>query len=224
MSINWVMLSSDSRGFTPLPGEQHLYSSPPRTSLVLKSLASYPGNEPFSADSTSGTVHLTNRRVIYLPATPNDRLQSFACPILNLHDTHVEAPWFGANIWTALVQPVPGGGIPAHLPALELKMTFKDGGAFDLHSTFERIKERLLQAVDVAQMASGGEQGVDMGNVNLDELPAYEASPTSPLVSVGAPQRREEPVEPPSERPPGYEEVQRESVAEDLERRLRASG
>ena len=123
-------------------------------------------------------------------------------------------------------------------------MTFKDGGAFDFHSTFERIKERLQQAVDVAREnglydevadARGGGGGdplsrVNLDNVHLDELPAYEASPTSPSLNPSSrdaninlrnascsPQN----AEPPPSEPPGYEEVQRESVADELERRFR---
>lgn len=173
---------------------------------------------------------------MYLPAASSPGLQSFASPILNLHDTHVEAPWFGANIWTAIVQPVPGGNIPSDYPALELKMTFKDGGAFDFHSTYERIKERLQNALDLAresgQFSSGDGTGalssMNVDNVHLDELPAYEASPNSPLLGsserqVAQPRpRREQPNQDHSSEPPGYEEAQRESVVESLERTLRS--
>jgi hypothetical protein len=86
-----------------------------------------------------------------LPANPTPQLQSFSAPLLNLHDTHVSAPFFGPNVWTAALQPVAGGGIPANHAFVELKMVFKEGGAFDFHSQFERIKERLQQAVDNAR-------------------------------------------------------------------------
>ncbi|KAF2842077.1 hypothetical protein M501DRAFT_998313 [Patellaria atrata CBS 101060] len=258
---SWVML--EENGFVPLPGEQPIYTSPPRTSLSLHSLNKYPGKEPFSLQSSAGVIYLTNRRIVYLPASPTPQLKSFAAPILNLHDTHVTAPFFGPNVWTALVQPVAGGGIPPQHPALELKMTFKDGGAFDFHTAFERIKERLQQAVEIARESgyatgdgseSGGARGggalsgVNLDAVTLDDLPAYEASgaspqvhPSSPLGSptdgtaFGAPSTSL-PVaggsvphspqlnnfSPPAEPPPGYEEVQRGSIADELERRLRA--
>jgi hypothetical protein len=164
------------------------------------------------------------------------------------------------------VQPVPGGNIPPEHAALELKMTFKDGGAFDFHSIYERIKERLQQAVDVAResgqllgdgVENGGSAGggalsnVDLDLVHLDELPAYEDA-TSP---VGRATARAVPVErrqealinldddvpphpqnsrsaqvsprnevftPPAEPPPGYETVQQQGVADELERRLRS--
>jgi WW domain-binding protein 2 len=133
-------------------------------------------------------------------------------------------------------------------------MTFKDGGAFDFHSIFERIKERLQQAVDVAresgQLTGDGSEtggssgagalaGVNMDAVHLDELPAYEHNqptvPAGPLnegseprdsgvAMRGSPHTPPEDVfTPPAEPPPGYEETQLESVADELERRLRNS-
>ncbi|KAE9983986.1 hypothetical protein EG327_005262 [Venturia inaequalis] len=245
---------SETEGFTPLPGEQRLYQSPPRTALSLQTLNKFPGKQPYTLSSTGGCVHLTNRRIVYLPTTPSASLQSFAAPILNLHDTHVTAPFFGPNVWSAIVQPVPGGNIPPEHAALELKMTFKDGGAFDFHSTFERIKERLQQAVEVARESghltgdgteTGGGQGagplgaVDMNAVHLDELPAYEdatstrsvpvARQEAPLIDLAAPESttRTTPPEaqfsPPAEPPPGYEDVQSQSISDELERRLRGS-
>ena len=124
-------------------------------------------------------------------------------------------------------------------------MTFKDGGAFDFHSTYERVKERLQQVVDVAResgqlfddgFGSSGRRGddplsrVNLNNVHLDELPAYEANPTSPLLNSSNTDttsqsrnasRAEESTEPPPSEPPRYEEVQRESIADELERRMR---
>lgn len=192
---------------------------------------------------------------MYLPTTPSASFQSFAAPILNLHDTHVTAPFFGPNVWSAIVQPVPGGNIPPEHAALELKIVFKDGGAFDFHSTYERIKERLQQAVEVARESghmtgngaeTGGGQGagalgaVDMNTVHLDELPAYEDAATTrpvpvarqeaPLIDLAAnePTARTSPPQqqfsPPAEPPPGYEDVQSQSISDELERRLRESG
>lgn len=149
---------------------------------------------------------------------------------------------------------MPGGNIPPEHAALELKMTFKDGGAFDFHSTFERIKERLQQAVEVARESghltgdgaeTGGGHGagalgaVDMNAVHLDELPAYEdaastrpvpvARQEAPLIDLTAPEpstRTTAPqaqFSPPAEPPPGYEDVQSQSISDELERRLRGS-
>jgi hypothetical protein len=178
-------------------------------------------------------------------------------PILNVADSRVTAPWFGANKWEALIQPVSGGGIPPQHAELDMVMEFKEGGAFDFASIFERLKERLRQAVDVAREsgADSGEGGVNMNNVHLEDLPAYEESrqharvpdplPSPPLddrrpsvagtggAAVAAAQptspQRSSPMaspqaanfQPPSDPPPGYEEVQRDSVVEELERQAR---
>ena len=55
-------------------------------------------------------------------------------------------------------------------------MTFKDGGAFDFHSNFERVKETLSQAVEVARESgrAGQAPNIDLSTVNLEQLPAYE--------------------------------------------------
>jgi len=218
-------------------------------------LNKFPGKEPFALQSSAGTVFLTNRRIVYLPTNPSTALESFAAPILNLHDTHVTAPFFGPNVWTAVVQPVPGGNIPPQCSAVELKMTFKEGGAFDFHSTYERIKDRLQQAVEIAResgrLTGDGEDtsqghgagvlaGVNMDAVHLDELPTYDVANASgnavSLLDSPVPHFNAAPMQspgmtltqrtiqggdsPPSE-PPRYEDVQRGSVSDELERRLR---
>jgi hypothetical protein len=198
------------------------------------------------------TTHRANSilKIIYLPVSPTPTLQSFAVPILNVADSRVTAPWFGANRWEAMIQPVSGGGIPSQHAELDMVMEFKEGGAFDFASIFERLKERLRQAIDVARESGAdtedGGRGINMNNVHLDELPAYEESrqharvedplPSAPVErreSVAAPQptspvHRSSPMVspqatnfPPSEPPPGYEEAQRDSVVEELERQAR---
>lgn len=198
----------------------------------------------------SGILYLTNRRIIYIPDKPTDKFQSLAAPILNLHDSHVTAPFFGPNVWQALLQPVQGGGIP--IPSggvVEVKLTFKDGGAYDYHTQFERVKERTQQAVEVSRIEGDGSgssrgamNGVNVGNVNLDDLPAYQERSDGPLVSpvaanvpaqsprfegggAGASGRGgESAFSPPAEPPPGYEEVQMASLQDEMERRASKGG
>ena len=187
---------------------------------------------------------LTLVQLVYLPASPAPHLQSFSAPITSISDTHIAAPFFGPNVWTGVLKPTTGGGIPAQHAYIELKMTFKEGGAFDFHSTFERVKESLVQAQEVAR-----ETGRETNLANVGEqLPAYEevgegSSPRAraeepqlvaptPLrpgqstSSAGPPaptQRRaeegtsSEQFQAPNEPPPGYEEVQSRSVMDRLE-------
>ena len=257
---SWVMTTPGSEGFIKLPNEQILYTSPPRTSIQLSTPNTYPAANPYSAKSDSGVVYVTNQRacppllprkepllttsqIVYLPSTPTAELQSFSSPILNLQDTFVRAPFFGANYWTATVKPVAGGGIPSTHSAIELRLTFKEGGAFDYHTIFEQIKERSHQAYTVArENGRNGTTDAGLANVHLEQLPAYEAAP-------GAPREAEEPrilspvpvrpsavsptvtgtdavvpaVNPPApnEPPPGYEEAQVQAVGIDLDQRLR---
>ncbi|KAL4788127.1 hypothetical protein BJX76DRAFT_316441 [Aspergillus varians] len=225
MSINWVMID-ERKGFVHLPNEKLLYTSPPRTSFTLQPPPAYTGQDSLSLQSSAGQVYLTNQRVVYIPAQRSEEFGSFSAPLLNLHDSHVSSPFFGPNAWNAVVQPVPGGGIPPSLVAVHLKVTFKEGGAFDFHTQFERIKERLQQAVEISRENGRGAADINMSGVHLEELPAYSA-PQSDLTS-NASSNQAEPRQSPSEAsaepqepPPAYEEAQQQSVANELEARLR---
>ncbi|KAF2153518.1 hypothetical protein K461DRAFT_255800 [Myriangium duriaei CBS 260.36] len=198
MSINWVMLPPassssstsfppDRQPFTPLPSETTLYTSPPRTSFSIASLGKFPAQQPFSLSSSSGRLYLTTKRIIYLPATPTPTLQSFASPLLNLQDSHVSAPWIGPNVWSAIVRPVQGGHLE-QWAGLEVKITFRDGGAYDFQGKYERVRERLGQAVEAARArgvdVGGRQEGVEYGTgrgggvmgveVVMEDLPRYE--------------------------------------------------
>ena len=190
---------------------------------------------------------------MYLPEKPNVQLKSFSAPLLNLHDTHLTVPWFGPNAWQAYLQPVPGGNIPITQAAIELKLTFKEGGAPDFHSNLERIKERLQQVVSTAREnnLTGSRQdgfmgGANLENVHLDQLPSYQESGRDPVAPESA-DRAGAPVDPPiatsphiasgrrsqgrpaqnvqpqSDAPPGYEETQQQSIQAELDRRLSQS-
>ena len=109
-------------------------------------------------------------------------------------------PWFGSNSWQAVLQPVLGGNLPSSHTKIEVKLVFNEGGAADFHSNFERIKERLQQAVEAARDGGSGAvhgmgslAGVNMDAVHLDQLPTYEASgqdAIAPVLPESAPQGR----------------------------------
>jgi WW domain-binding protein 2 len=76
---------------------------------------------------------------------------------------------------------------------VEIRITFREGGAYDYHTVFEQIKERLHHAVSVAREEGRniGSTGVlnpaDLANVDLEQLPAYE-----PASAVGRSSHAEE--------------------------------
>ncbi|RFU27710.1 hypothetical protein B7463_g8612, partial [Scytalidium lignicola] len=246
-SQSWVMTSPTDTGFIKLPHERILYRSPQRTSLEVSSVNQYPGNEPFNIKSDAGVVYLTNQRIIYLPSAPTPELQSFSSPILNLQDSYVRAPIFSANYWAASCRPVAGGGIPPSHPLVNLKMTFREGGAFDFHTLFEQIKEKVQHAYSVAQELGTTRNNMNLADLDLENLPAYEPAPANgvnivpgsavPRTPHSAPvtPQNEEPPElngpaesssrdnftAPDEPPPGYEEAQIQAVGIDLDERLR---
>lgn len=242
----------ETQGFVRLPNEKLVYKSPSRTTLSLTTPRSYPAHQPIDLHSNDGTLYLTNQRVVYLPKTRTESLQSFSASLLNLHDTHIVVPWFGPNSWQALVEPVPGGNIPAGHVAIELKFTFKEGGAPDFQSRYDQIKERLQQVVSNARESnmnaagSGPANGVDLSNVHLDELPSYQASGHDRMAPPGgapsetssAPPQESRVMaaqgetnsqdanlgsEAPADAPPGYEETQQQSIQAELDRRLGGS-
>jgi hypothetical protein len=186
-------------------------------------------------------------KIVYLPSSPTPELQSFSSPILRLQDAFVRAPFFGANYWTASCKPVANGGISPNYPLVELRLTFREGGAFDFHTIFEQIKERLYQAYTVARETGQRGRDLDLANVHLEQLPAYEAAreveEEEPVILSPIPVRpgeardsgvagvrsvdAEESPKPqqhitPDEPPPGYEETQAQAVGAELEQRLTA--
>ncbi|KAL9090637.1 MAG: hypothetical protein Q9159_001884 [Coniocarpon cinnabarinum] len=167
--------------------------------------------------------------IVYLPEPAIPSFQSFAAPLLKVHDSRITTPYFGPNGWIALVQPVTGGGIPSQHPAVEAKLTFKDGGAYDFQTKFVRIKERLQQAADIAaesgQAGPAASQtgGANMHSVHLDQLPVYEERPSNVTsfesaeqISSSVASSTQTSAAAPDEPPPGYEEVQRGTVVEQL--------
>lgn len=139
---------------------------------------------------------------------------------------------------------MPPGGV------VEVKFTFKEGGAFDFHTHYERVRERLQQAVenlrmegDASSSSRTGMNGVDVSNVNLEDLPAYQEEGDGPLIppiAASALQARRSPPgrgrdsglgededdngqsrskpsnDTPSEPPPGYEEAQMDALESRL--------
>ena len=132
---------------------------------------------------------------------------------------------------------------------MSLKLTFKEGGAFDFSTTYERMKETLAQAVETARASGRAVNGAGGGvDADLEQLPAYEElggggggrapvqiqrpTPVGPngarrpappanngVVGLG-PAASSSAAATPDEPPPGYEEVLQGSVANNFEHRV----
>lgn len=153
-------------------------------------------------------------QVIYLPARPTENFKSFFTPVLNFFDTRVFSSWIGPWSWGGLVKPVSGGGIPAHIPRIEAKFIFKDGGHIDFQTKFERLKERLHHARELGLLPSQ----------NLEPPPPYDASApggSSSNVPLNTQAQQHPPPPAPDEPPPDYAEAQAQAVSMRLEERMR---
>jgi hypothetical protein len=172
-----------------------------------------------------------HHQVIYLPDRPTEQFKSFFAPVLNFEDTHVHSSWIGPWSWSGLVKPVTGGGIPAGLPRIDVKLTFKEGGHADWQSKFELLKERLAHARELER-----ETGQTL-IVTDEELPPYEpsgsANPSHSPPGGGVPHRTnpvvvdhtttpvQAPQPAPDEPPPAYDEAQSQAIGMRYEEQLR---
>lgn len=132
-------------------------------SLLLTWGGGYPANCGEFIVKT-GTLFLTNQRVIYLPTPPQAHFVSLSVPILHVKNGQIHQPWYGANYFQALVVPVAGGGIP--LPA-ELKLTFNHGGVFEFSTMLQGLTDRIIETGEIP--------------VTHEPLPAY----SPPTAQVG---------------------------------------
>ena len=164
---------------------------------------------------------LTGWQVIFLPARPSEGFKSFFTPVLNFADTHVQSSWIGPWSWGGTVRPVPGGGIPMHIPRVDVKFIFRDGGHSDFQTKFEWLKERLHHAQEL---------GLIPGQ-NLEPPPPYElntagpsssgASGNTPAGTQQQPQQQQPPQPAPDEPPPDYVEAQTQAISIRYEERMR---
>ncbi|OHE90388.1 WW-domain ligand protein [Colletotrichum orchidophilum] len=225
---SWVMITQTG-DINPLPHEHIRHRSNAKVSLELSvPKALQQGRTPFARKSDNGTAYITTQRVIYIPAKPTPEFKSFHAPILNCADSYVGSPFFGAWFWSATVVPVSGGGVPADIPRVEVKLSFKEGGHSEFRQRFEELKERL-EHVRRLQQETG--QAV---NIPDEPLPAYEATEGGGVApSTIAPQQQEEPAgrpassggqnanRRPDEPPPNYDEAQAQTLSMRLEDHVR---
>lgn len=235
------MLTRDGE-IVPIPGEKILHTSRPRVSLEITTPKELNIANPYTLKVDNGIAYITNERVrpsippppllvrkllrahrsplsqvIYLPIRPSENFKSFFAPALNFTDTHVQSSWIGPWSWGGTVRPVPGGGIPMHIPRIEVKFVFRDGGHSDFQNKYEWLKERLHHA---------REMGLNPGS-NLEPPPPYEdnAPGTSSGPAGSAPAGTSDQPQPPppvpDEPPPDYVEAQTQAISTQYEERVR---
>ena len=97
-------------------------------------------NSRSSYSAKSGTLLLTNQRIVFISATPNAYFTSASLPIGNVQDSKLSQPWFSSATFKAVVMPVPGGGMtqPARL-AISFTSGSKSTRLTTEHSTARRM-------------------------------------------------------------------------------------
>lgn len=157
------MLTSDGKDIVPLDRETIFYRKENVKFELDCSNGGYPGAGS-SFNSKSGSLILTNQRVVYLCQTPNSYFATASMPINNLQDSKLTQPWFSSAVFKAVVMPVPGGGLTQ--PG-RLAITFSDGSLHEFDFQYRALKERL-QELDGAAPE------------HLEQLPQY-VGPSEPL-------------------------------------------
>jgi WW domain-binding protein 2 len=105
--------------------------------------------------------------------------------------------WFSANAFVATITPVKDGGIP-HFA--ELKLTFKEGGAFEFYNTYTALLDRLHAQDDGRPVE------------HLEDLPMYSNENTHVQEETSSPppppmEDDEDAEELPTDLPPSYDDV-----------------
>ncbi|KAI8048998.1 hypothetical protein BDF22DRAFT_623418 [Syncephalis plumigaleata] len=138
MSINQVALSTDGNAPVLLPNEKVFFEKS-SVRLELTYGNGYPGSSGCYT-AASGHVYLSNQRIIYLPRPSLVGFHSLAMPLLNINQGKLTQPWFNANYYSCIVEPVYQGGLPA--PS-HVKLYFTEGGAFEFTTIYRQLRERM---------------------------------------------------------------------------------
>ncbi|KAG0312847.1 hypothetical protein BGZ97_010784 [Linnemannia gamsii] len=163
MSINWVMLTADGKDIVPLQNETVFFREHGVRFELDSSNGGYPGAGS-SYSAKSGTLLLTNQRIVFISATPTPYFTTASLPIDKVQDSKLVQPWFSAATFKAVVTPVPGGGMSQ--PA-RLAISFTSGSIHEFESQYRSLRERL-QELDGATPH------------HLEQLPMYNP-PSGPV-------------------------------------------
>ncbi|KAK3833534.1 MAG: hypothetical protein JOS17DRAFT_740821 [Linnemannia elongata] len=163
MSINWVMLTADGKDIVPLQNETVFFREHGVRFELDSSNGGYPGAGS-SYSAKSGTLLLTNQRIVFISATPTSYFTTASLPIDKVQDSKLVQPWFSAATFKAVVMPVPGGGMTQ--PA-RLAISFTSGSIHEFEAQYRSLRERL-QELDGAAPD------------HLEQLPMYNP-PSGPV-------------------------------------------
>ncbi|EJP63506.1 hypothetical protein MY4038_005257 [Beauveria bassiana] len=222
---SWVMLNES--GFVKLGNERILLKLDSRISCDLSVPPELRATGiQFHRKSDKGSLFLTNKRIVYLPAkaTQEPKFESFSAPILKFQDSSTSSSMWWGWVWKSDCIPVSGGGIPPDLPRVEVKFTFSDGGMMEFNDAYIRLRERLFQYQEMRREMGPGTDIPD------EPLPAYEAAgsteqstastlnvPSSGHARSESSSSRRAPNEP----PPNYDEAQAQQLSNRLEDHIR---
>ncbi|KXS20913.1 hypothetical protein M427DRAFT_51869 [Gonapodya prolifera JEL478] len=93
-----------------------------------------------TATSYNGSIVLTSKRVVFMPLQVDRSYSSFVIPLGNISEGKFVQPMFDANRFECSVAPVLNGGLES--PA-NVKMAFKNGGAYDFYTTLTTLTAQL---------------------------------------------------------------------------------
>ncbi|KAG0227360.1 hypothetical protein B0O80DRAFT_432690 [Mortierella sp. GBAus27b] len=163
MSINWVLMSPDGKDIVPLDNETIFLRQQGVRFELDCSNGGYPGAGA-NYLSKSGTLMLTNQRIVYLCEQPTSFFSSASLPVHNVQDSKLSQSWFSlsAPVFKAVVMPVAGGGLTQ--PG-RLSITFTTGDIGEFDAQYRSLRERCQELDGAAPQ-------------HLEQLPVY-APPSS---------------------------------------------
>lgn len=182
MSLNGAVLNSEEKPIL-VQGEK-LFLVQDKVELQYESGSGYPG-EGHNYYCQNGILYLSNIRIIYVPIGYKF-FKNLNIPLENLKQGKLIQPWWDANRYEGLVQPVPNGGLRLEGTA---KFIFRSGGGFEFSSVFLQLRARIS----------------DNDAIQEEALPLYEPS-SSVINQESSSAQAHVNLVPLSEAPPLYEQ------------------
>ena len=164
MSINTVTILNDNLLFQ-LDISEHIISSYPKVQLALVSGGGYPGLGG-TYNCRSGTLTLTNKRVVYCKEPPVVDFKSFQVALTSIKNITTSTSYWSGSEFKAQIIPVPSQGL--HGGMAEVSFTFPDKSqagefkAFHIHALQEEIRIRSGEGESVPLPSYSVNAGTDV--------------------------------------------------------------